>query len=229
MMSDAEPSATEAATAEPPALPQVAPEPPPEAVAPAGPLDAAALDRLFREARTHNQWTEEPVSDETLRALFDLLKWGPTSANCSPARFLFLRSRWAKEKLRPALSAGNTEKTMAAPVTVIVAYDPGFFEQLPRLFPHADARSWFAGNEALANETAFRNGTLQGAYLILAARALGLDCGPMSGFDKSVVDEAFLAGRGWKSNFLVNLGHGDPAGLFPRSPRLDFAEACELL
>ena len=169
------------------------------------------------------------MSDETLRALYELLKWGPTSANSSPARFLFLRSQWAKEKLRPALSAGNLDKTMAAPVTVVVAYDPQFYEQLPRLFPHADARSWFAGNEALANETAFRNGTLQGAYLIMAARALGLDAGPMSGFDKAKVDEAFLAGRGWKSNFLVNLGHGDEAGLFPRSPRLDFAEACELL
>ena len=189
----------------------------------------AALDRLFRTARTHNRWADRPVSDETLRELYELLKWGPTSANASPARFLFLRSQWAKEKLRPALSAGNLEKTMAAPVVVVVAYDPQFYEHLPRLFPHADARSWFAGNETLANETAFRNGTLQGAYLIMAARALGLDAGPMSGFDRAKVDEAFLAGRGWKSNFLVNLGHGDEAGLFPRSPRLDFGEACELL
>ena len=203
--------------------------PPPGATGGASALDDVALDRLFRHGRTHNRWKDQPVGDDTLHALYDLLKWGPTSANSSPARFLFVRSQWAKEKLRPALSAGNLEKTMAAPVTAIVAHDPGFFEQLPRLFPHADARSWFAGNEALANETAFRNGTLQGAYLILAARALGLDAGPMSGFDKAVVDAAFLSVRGWKSNFLVNLGHGDEAGLFPRSSRLDFAEACELL
>jgi 3-hydroxypropanoate dehydrogenase len=192
-------------------------------------IDDTALDALFREARTHNKWTDEPVSDETLRQLYDLLKMPPTSANSSPARFLFLRTKEAKEKLRPALSAGNTEKTMAAPVTVIVAYDPYFYEHLPFLFPHADAKSWFATNDALAEETAFRNGTLQGAYLILAARALGLDCGPMSGFDRAKVDAAFLADRGWKSNFLVNLGHGDPAGLFGRSPRFGFDEACLLL
>src|SRR5579875_2200381 len=205
-----------AATAEATSAPY---DPTEAAAAPAGaaepaPLEDAALDRLFRTARTHNLWADRPVSDETLRSLYDLLKWGPTSANSSPARFLFLRSQWAKERLRPALSAGNLDKTMAAPVTVVVAYDSQFYEQLPRLFPHADARSWFAGNEALANETAFRNGTLQGAYLIMAARALGLDCGPMSGFDKAVVDEAFLTGRGWKSNFLINLGYGDEAGLF---------------
>ncbi len=192
-------------------------------------LDEGALDLLFRTARTQNAWTDREVSDETLRALYDLLRMGPTSANCSPARFLFLRTREAKERLRPALSAGNIEKTMAAPVTVIVGYDPRFFDLLPRLFPHADARAWFAGNEALAQETAFRNGTLQGGYLILAARALGLDCGPMSGFDKAKVDAEFLAVWGWKSNFLVNLGHGDSSGLFARSPRLDFDEACQLL
>jgi 3-hydroxypropanoate dehydrogenase len=194
------------------------------------PLDAAALDTLFRTARTHNKWRDEPVSDEILRELHELLKWGPTSANSSPARFLFLRTREAKERLRPALSPGNVEKTMQAPVTVIVAYDPKFFDYLPRLFPHnPDARSWFAPNEAFAAETAFRNGTLQGAYFIVAARALGLDCGPMSGFDKAKVDEEFFSYRGWKSNFLCNLGHGDPEGLFSRSPRLDFEEACELL
>ncbi|MDA8049076.1 MAG: malonic semialdehyde reductase [Rhodospirillales bacterium] len=193
-------------------------------------IDDAALDTLFRSARTHNKWRDEPVSDDTLRALYDLLKWGPTSANSSPARFLFLRSKEAKERLRPALSPGNIEKTMLAPVTVIVAYEPKFFDQLPRLFPHdAEARSWFADNESFAAETAFRNGSLQGAYLILAARALGLDCGPMSGFDKAKVDEEFFAYRGWKSNFLCNLGHGDPEGLFERSPRLEFEEACELL
>jgi len=192
-------------------------------------LDPAALDTLFREARTHTKWTDEPVTDDHLRALFDLLKWGPTSANCSPARFLFVRTPEGKEKLRPALSAGNVDKTMAAPATVIVAYDPKFYDQLPTLFPHADARSWFAGNEALAEETAFRNGSLQGAYLIVAARALGLDCGPMSGFDRAKVDEAFLAERGWKSNFLVNIGHGDASALHPRAPRLDFDEACLLV
>ncbi len=192
-------------------------------------LDPGALAALFAEARTHVKWTDQPVADETLHELYDLLRMGPTSANCSPARFLFLRGEAAKARLKPALSPGNVEKTMAAPVTVIVAHDPQFYENLPRLFPHADARAWFADNPALAEETAFRNGTLQGAYLIIAARALGLDCGPMSGFDREKVDHAFLAGRGWRSNFLVNLGHGDASVLFPRSPRLDFAEACEIL
>ncbi len=192
-------------------------------------LDGACLDQLFRTARTHYHWQDQPVSDEDLRAVFDLLKQGPTSANCSPARFLFLRSTEAKERLRPALSQGNVEKTMAAPVVAIVAHDPRFYEDLPKLFPHADARSWFAGNEALATETAFRNGTLQGAYLIMAARAAGLDCGPMSGFDNARVDAEFLVAMGWKSNFLVNIGHGDPARLNPRSPRLEFDEACRLL
>ncbi|MCX8133386.1 MAG: malonic semialdehyde reductase [Roseococcus sp.] len=192
-------------------------------------LPPAALDQLFRAARTHNKWLDKPVSDETLRALYDLLKWGPTSANSSPARFLFLRSPEAKAKLKEALSPGNIEKTMTAPVTVIVAHDPKFYDLLPRLFPHADAKSWFAGNWSLADTTAFRNGTLQGAYLMLAARALGLDVGAMSGFDNMKVDELFLADTGWKSNFLVNLGYGDPAGLFPRSPRLAFDEAARIL
>jgi 3-hydroxypropanoate dehydrogenase len=192
-------------------------------------LNAGALDALFRSARTHYEWTDEPVSDQTLRELYRLLRLGPTSANCSPGRFLFLRTRGAKERLAPALSRGNLKKTMTAPVTVIVAYDPHFYEHLPRLFPAADARVWFEGNAALAEETAFRNGTLQGAYLILAARALGLDCGPMSGFDRARVDAIFLAGRGWKSNFLVNIGHGEPADQAPRAPRLDFDEACVLL
>lgn len=192
-------------------------------------LDDASLDQVFRTARTHAAWTAEAVSDETLRALYDLVKFGPTSANCSPARFVFLRSQASKERLLPALSPGNVAKTMAAPVTVIVAHDPAFFEQLPTLFPHADARSWFAGNAALSEETAFRNGTLQGAYLIIAARALGLDCGPMSGFDRATVDSEFFALSGFKSNFLVNLGHGDESALFPRAPRLSFDEACETL
>ena len=193
------------------------------------PLDDAALGLLFRDARTHFKWTDQPVTDDELRAVFDLLKWAPTSANCSPARFLFLRTKEAKEKLRPALSPGNVDKTLAAPVTVIVAHDPHFYDQLPKLFPHADAKSWFSGNYELAQETAFRNGTLQGGYLILAARALGLDAGPMSGFDNAKVDAAFLSDRGWKSNFLVNLGHGDASALFPRSPRFAFEEACQLL
>jgi 3-hydroxypropanoate dehydrogenase len=194
------------------------------------PLDAYAQDLLFRKARSHNRFTDQPVTDEELRALHALLKQGPTSANCSPARFLFLRTDAARRKLSPALSAGNLEKTMAAPVTVVVAYDPRFYEKLPRLFPHnPDAMSWFTSNDGLAATTAFRNGTLQGAYLILAARSLGLDTGPMSGFDNDMVDELFLADRGWRSNFLCNIGHGDPAGLYPRSPRLDFDEACVLL
>jgi 3-hydroxypropanoate dehydrogenase len=193
-------------------------------------LDAAGLDILFREARSHNAWQDKPISDETLHALYDLLKWGPTSANCSPARFVFIRTKEAKERLAPALSSGNMAKTMAAPVNVIVAYDPRFHEKLPQLFPHnPDAASWFTSNESLAATTAFRNGTLQGAYLMLAARSLGLDSGGMSGFDNAKVDQEFLADRGWRSNFLVNLGHGDPAGLFTRHPRLDFDEACVLL
>jgi 3-hydroxypropanoate dehydrogenase len=194
------------------------------------PLDEAALDTLFREARTHTRWKDEPVSDETLYRVYDLLKLGPTSANSSPGRFLFLRDRASKELLKPTLSAGNVEKTVAAPVTVIVAYDPAFHDYLPKLFPHnPDAKSWFTSSESLAATTAFRNGTLQGAYLILAARAVGLDAGPMSGFDNAKVDEIFLAGRGWRSNFLVNLGYGDSAGVHDRSPRLEFDEACVLL
>jgi 3-hydroxypropanoate dehydrogenase len=192
-------------------------------------LDPAGRNLLFNEARTHNGWTDQPVSDDTLRELFDLLKMAPTSANCSPARFVFLRSAESRQRLAPALLPGNLEKTLAAPVTVIVACDLAFHEQLPRLFPHADARSWFAGNEDLIRETAFRNGTLQGAYMMLAARAVGLDCGPMSGFDKAKVDETFFADTPWRSNFLCNLGHGDPSKLFPRSPRFQFEDACRVL
>jgi 3-hydroxypropanoate dehydrogenase len=194
----------------------------------AAPLDTKALVTLFTEARTHNGWTDKPVGDETLTALYDLTKMGPTSANCSPARFVFVRSPEAKEKLRPALSSGNLEKTMAAPVTVIAAIDSEFYEKLPVLFPHADARSWFTSSPAVAEETAFRNATLQAGYLILAARALGLDTGAMSGFDKGKVDEAFFAGTTWKSNFLINLGYGDPSKLFGRLPRLGFEDACVL-
>jgi 3-hydroxypropanoate dehydrogenase len=192
-------------------------------------IDAAGLDALFREARTHNKWRDEPVTDAQLRELYEVMKLGPTSANSSPARFVFVRTREGKEKLAPALSSGNMEKTMTAPVTVIVAYDPRFYQKLPQLFPHnPDAVSWFTSNESLAATTAFRNGTLQGAYLIMAARALGFDVGAMSGFDNATVDAAFFAGNGWRSNFLVNIGHGDPAGVFNRSPRLSFEEACQL-
>ena len=192
-------------------------------------LDDAALDTLFLTARTHNKFAPEPVPEALLRRLYDTLRMGPTSANCSPARFVFVTTPAGKEKLRPALSGGNLDKTMSAPVCVIIATDPLFYDQLPKLFPHADARSWFTGSAAMAEETAFRNGTLQGAYLILAARALGLDAGPMSGFDKAKVDAAFFAEGGWKSNFLCNLGHGDPAALFDRSPRLAFEEACRIV
>lgn len=193
-------------------------------------IDDAGLDLLFREARSHNGWTDQPVTDAELRRVFDLMKLGPTSANCSPARWLFLRSPAAKARLKPALSETNTAKTMAAPVTVIVAYDLQFHEHLPRLFPHNQtAKSWFAGNDALIASTAFRNGTLQGAYFMVAARALGLDCGPMSGFDNAKVDAEFFPDGRCKSNFLINLGHGDPSKLFPRSPRFDFDEVAEIL
>lgn len=192
------------------------------------PLPDQTLDQLFRQARTHNAWQDKPVDDLTLRALADLLKWGPTSANCSPMRLVFVKSAEAKEKLRPHLSDGNAAKTMAAPVTAVIGYDLDFPDTLIRLFPHEDAKSWFAGNEPLIEETAFRNGSLQGAYLILAARALGLDAGPMSGFDKAGVEAAFFAGTRIKANFLCNLGYGDPAGLFARSPRFDFDDFCTI-
>lgn len=190
-------------------------------------LPAECLDQLFRTARTHNELGGE-VDDDTLRRLYDLLKWGPTSANQCPARFVFVKSRAAKDKLGPALDEGNYAKTMAAPVTVIVAHDLDFHEKLPVLFPHTDARSWFAGDLEKRKVQAFRNGSLQGAYLLLAARALGLDTGPMSGFDNAKVDEAFFKGTRIKSNFLVNLGHGDKSKLFPRSPRLSFDEVARI-
>jgi len=191
-------------------------------------LPAAALDQLFRQARTYNAFSGE-VGDDVLHQLYDLLKFGPTTANSCPARFVFVRSREAKEKLGPTLDEGNYAKTMAAPVTVIVAYDMAFYEKLPVLFPHVDAKSWFDGKTQDELRTiALRNGSLQGAYLLLAARSLGLDCGPMSGFDNAKVDAAFFAGTTVKSNFLVNLGHGDPASIFARCPRLGFDEACRL-
>lgn len=191
-------------------------------------LSADALKQLFLDARTHNAWQPKPVPPPLLEALWNLMRMGPTSANASPARIVFVTSPEAKERLRPCLSPGNVDKTMAAPVTAIVAQDMAFHDRLPTLAPHTDARAWFVGNDALIAETAFRNSSLQGAYLIMAARALGLDCGPMSGFDKAKLDAAFFAGGTVKSNFLCNLGYGDPAGLRPRAPRLGFAEACRV-
>jgi len=195
-----------------------------------GKLDGADLDQLFRTARTHGAWLDQPVSDDTLREIYDVMKWGPTTANTSPARFVFLRSAAAKERLKPALTRGNVEQTMTAPVTVIVAYDLLFHQKLPALFPQKPAmQQLFATNPQLAETTALRNSSLQGAYLILAARALGLDCGPMSGFDNAKVDQEFFPEGHVRSNFLVNLGYGDPSKLPPRGPRLAFEEACTLL
>ncbi|CZV17430.1 malonic semialdehyde reductase [Enterobacter cloacae] len=191
-------------------------------------ITPAALETLFTGARTHNGWQDMPVSDETLREIYSLMKWGPTSANCSPARIVFVRSAEGKEKLRPALSSGNLEKTLTAPVTAIVAWDGEFYERLPELFPHGDARSWFTTSPAHAEETAFRNSSMQAAYLIFACRALGLDTGPMSGFDRQKVDEAFFTGTTLKSNLLINIGYGDTRKLYGRLPRLDFDDACGL-
>lgn len=209
-----------------------APEPPPPPSPPSprpSPLDEAGLDLVFRNARTHYRWSGRDVTDETLRKLYDLVKMGPTSANSSPARFVFVRSDDGKAKLKAALSPGNIEKTMTAPVTVIVAYDTAFYDHLGYLYPHApDARSWFANNWSLGDETAQRNGALQGAYLIMAARAMGLDVGPMSGFDRLKVDDAFFPGSTWRSNFLVNLGYSDGSEQKPRLPRLSFDEAARL-
>lgn len=185
-------------------------------------------EQLFDNARTHNGFKAEPISEATLRQLYDLLKWGPTSANCSPARFIFVSSPEAKEKLLTGMSPGNQDKTRSAPVSVIIGMDMEFFEKLPQLFPHADAKSWFVGKQAMIDATAFRNSSLQGGYLILAARALGLDCGPMSGIDAATIDAAFWAGTSVKTNFVCNLGHGDASKLFSRSPRLSFEEACQI-
>jgi len=192
-------------------------------------LDAAALTQAFTSARTFNRFRPEPVSDETVRALYELLKWGPTSMNCQPGRYLFLRSDAARQRLKPCLSPGNVDKTMAAPLTVLVAADSRFYEHLPEQFKAFDAKPMFEGNPALAETTAFRNSTLQGAYLIVAARMLGLDCGPMSGFDIAKANAEFFPDGRFKANFLVNLGHGDPAGNYPRGPRLPFEVAAQLL
>jgi 3-hydroxypropanoate dehydrogenase len=191
--------------------------------------DATSMEELlFTKARSFNKWQDRPVTEAQLAAIYDLAKMGPTSANCSPARFVFVRTAEGKEKLRPALSSGNLEKTMSAPVTAIVAYDTAFYDKLPQLFPHTDARPWFTSSPAFAEETAFRNGTLQAAYLILAARMSGLDTGPMSGFKADLVNAAFFAGTTWKANFLINIGYGDASGNFGRLPRLAFDEACVL-
>ena len=184
--------------------------------------------QLFDNARSHNEFAAAAIPEATLRQLYDLLKWAPTSANCSPARFIFVTTPEAKARLLPAMSPGNLEKTKQAPVSVIIGMDMAFYDKLPQLFPHADAKSWFVGNEAMIAATAFRNSSMQGAYLIMAARSLGLDCGPMSGFDASKVDAEFWAGRSVKTNFIVNLGHGDASKLFSRSPRLSFEEACQI-
>ena len=192
-------------------------------------IDASALRQLFTEARTHNAWLDKPVPEAVLHQLYDLMKWGPTSANCSPARIVFVQSPAAKARLAPCMSEGNRAKTLQAPVTAILGMDMAFYDQLPALFPHnPEARSWFAGKPDVIATTALRNASLQGGYFILAARALGLDCGPMSGFDADAVNAAFFAGSDVKANFLCNLGYGDPAGLFPRSPRLRFEQACRI-
>jgi 3-hydroxypropanoate dehydrogenase len=193
-------------------------------------LNFEALDILFRQARTHNVWLDQPVPDDLLRRIYDLMKWGPTSANSSPARIVFLRTPQAKERLRPALMAANVDKTIQAPVTAIIAYDLKFYEHVPRLFPNNPAmREKFSSSPELIQATAFRNGSLQGGYFVMAARAVGLDCGPMSGFDNAKVDAEFFPSSSIKSNFLCNLGYGDHSKLFPRNPRLDFDEACQML
>jgi len=185
-------------------------------------------EQLFDDARTHNGFTAEPVSELQLRRIYDLMKWAPTSANSSPARIVFVASAEAKAKLLECVSPGNVEKTRSAPVTAILGMDMAFHDKLPQLFPHADARSWFVGKQEFIDTTAFRNASIQGGYFILAARAVGLDCGPMSGFDHAKIDAAFWAGTTVKTNFIVNLGHGDPSKLFGRSPRLSFEEACAI-
>jgi 3-hydroxypropanoate dehydrogenase len=191
-----------------------------------GRLDERALDRLFRTARSRNAWLARPISDALVHELYELSKWGPTAANSTPGRFVFVRSAAAKERLKPHLNPGNVEKTMSAPCCVIIAYDSRFYDLLPKLFPSRDMRAAFVGKDALIEETARRNSTLQGAYLMLAARALGLDCGPMSGFNAASLDAEFFPDGRWKSNFLCALGYGSDEKLFPRNPRLDFDEAC---
>ncbi len=193
------------------------------------PLDAAALDTIFRTARTHRAWIDRPVTDDILHAAYELMKFGPTTSNTCPARIVFVRTREAKERLKPALDAGNVVQTMAAPVTAIIGYDLDFYEMMPKLDPRHDLRSYFASKPEIVREVAFQGGSLQGAYFIIAARALGLDCGPMGGFDHGKVDAAFFPGGKVTSNFLCNLGYGDASKLHPRAPRLDFDEACAIV
>jgi 3-hydroxypropanoate dehydrogenase len=192
-------------------------------------LDDRALDILFRQARTYNSWQNKEVSDVLIQSVYDLMRWGPTSANCSPARFVFVKTEEAKERLKPHLDKGNVDKTMSAPVCVLIGQDMEFYEKLPELYPHGNARSWFAGNEDKIQETADRNAVLQGAYLMLAARSLGLDCGPMSGFNAQTLSEEFFAGTNIEANFICNLGYGTEEGLHPRGPRLDFDDACSIV
>jgi 3-hydroxypropanoate dehydrogenase len=193
-----------------------------------GVLTDEAQDLIFRDAHTARGWQGEKVSPELLEKIYDLMKFGPTSANCSPLRVVFVQSPEAKEKLKPCLDPGNVAQTMAAPATAIFAYDMKFYDHLSKLYPQTDARSWFAGNDAKIFDTAFRNGTLQAGYFMIAARGLGLDCGPMSGFDNKKLDAAFFADGRYKSNFLCNLGYADPARIYPRNPRLGFGEACQI-
>lgn len=192
------------------------------------PLNDSAVDTIFRSARSHNSWLDKPVTQAQLEAIYDLMKWGPTSANAFPLRIVFVRSDEAKGHLVPLVTEGNREKIRSAPVTAILAWDTRFYDWLPKLFPHKDMRPIFAGNEALSESTAFRNSSLQGAYFIIAARAIGLDCGPMSGFDNAKVDEFFFPDGHTKSNLICALGHGDPKGLYPRSPRPEFGDVCRI-
>lgn len=193
------------------------------------PLSNDALNQLFLSARTHNAWQKRDVTDAQLHQVIDLMKMAPTSVNCSPARITFVKSPEAKARLKPHLMEGNVEKTMLAPVTAIIATDYRFYNHLPKLFPHTDAKAWFTGNKEFADTSAFRNGTLQGGYFILAARSIGLDCGPMSGFNNAGVDAEFFKGTDYKSNFLCNLGYGDPSGVRPRSPRFAFDEMAQIV
>ena len=190
------------------------------------PISISSIQQLFTAARTHHAWQDKPVEDGLLQEIYDLAKWGPTSANASPLRIVFVKSKSAKEKLLPAIAGPNVEQVLAAPVTAIIAYDQKFYDQLPTLFPAYDMRPMFVANPSMSEQTAFRNSSLQGAYFILAARALGLDAGPMSGFDNAKLDQAFFENSSWKSNFLCNIGYGDAAKLHPRGPRLGFDEAC---
>jgi nitroreductase len=195
-----------------------------------GQINQECLDQILLKARTHKAWLDKPVSDEIIHQIYDLMKWGPTSANCCPARLVFVKSSAAKENLIPCLDKGNVDKVRSAPCTVIVAHDMRFYEKFKKLAPHApNMASVFEGKKQLIDSTAFRNGSLEGAYFMIAARALGLDCGPMSGFDNAKVDEVFLTGTTWKSNFICNIGYGDASKLFPRAPRLDFDEACRIV